>query len=77
MPDIVPGKATFRCRPRSRGCCRMGVSGNGLNPEAYIASVLNCVQPGLVDTAQIRRLYPGDARREFAKREIPCGISAS
>ncbi len=31
---------------------------------------VNCVQPGLIDTAQIRRLYPGDARRQFAEREI-------
>ena len=31
---------------------------------------VNCVQPGLMDTAQIRRLYPGDERRKFAEREI-------
>ena len=31
---------------------------------------VNCVQPGLIDTAQIRRLYPGDARKQFAEREI-------
>lgn len=31
---------------------------------------VNCVQPGLIDTAQIRRLYPGDKRRTFAEREI-------
>lgn len=31
---------------------------------------VNCVQPGLIDTAQIRRMYPGDARRTFAEREI-------
>lgn len=31
---------------------------------------VNCVQPGLIDTAQIRRLYPGDERRKFAEREI-------
>ena len=31
---------------------------------------VNCVQPGLIDTAQIRRLYPGDKRRTFADREI-------
>jgi 3-oxoacyl-[acyl-carrier protein] reductase len=29
-----------------------------------------CVQPGLIDTAQIRRLYPGDERAKFASREI-------
>jgi len=34
---------------------------------------VNCVQPGLIDTAQIRRLYPGDARREFAERNIALG----
>lgn len=32
---------------------------------------VNCVQPGLIDTAQIRRLYPDDKRRTFAEREIP------
>jgi 3-oxoacyl-[acyl-carrier protein] reductase len=31
---------------------------------------VNCVQPGLIDTAQIRRFYPGDERRKFAEREI-------
>lgn len=30
---------------------------------------VDCVQPGLIDTAQIRRLYPGEARRQFAERE--------
>lgn len=34
---------------------------------------VNCVQPGLIDTAQIRRLYPGDARRDFAERNIALG----
>lgn len=31
---------------------------------------VNCVQPGLIDTAQIRRLYPEDERAKFASREI-------
>ncbi|MDU4128250.1 MULTISPECIES: SDR family NAD(P)-dependent oxidoreductase [Pantoea] len=31
---------------------------------------INCLQPGLLDTAQIRRLFPGEARKEFAEREI-------
>lgn len=31
---------------------------------------INCLQPGLLDTAQIRRLFPGKARQEFAEREI-------
>lgn len=31
---------------------------------------VNCVQPGLIDTAQIRRLYPGKERKKFADREI-------
>lgn len=31
---------------------------------------VNCVQPGLIDTAQIRRLYPGEERAKFASREI-------
>ncbi|MBW1248743.1 SDR family oxidoreductase [Pseudomonas tolaasii] len=31
---------------------------------------VNCVQPGLIDTAQIRRLYPGEERKKFAEREI-------
>lgn len=37
------------------------------------AVTVNCVQPGLIDTAQIRRLYPGEARREFAERNIALG----
>lgn len=31
---------------------------------------VNCVQPGLIDTAQIRHLYPGQERTKFASREI-------
>lgn len=31
---------------------------------------VNCVQPGLIDTAQIRRMYPGEERKKFADREI-------
>jgi len=31
---------------------------------------VNCVQPGLIDTAQIRRLYPDGERAKFANREI-------
>lgn len=34
---------------------------------------INCLQPGLIDTAQIRRLFPGDERRKFAEREIALG----
>lgn len=34
---------------------------------------VNCLQPGLIDTAQIRRLFPGDERRKFAEREIALG----
>jgi len=34
---------------------------------------INCLQPGLIDTNNIRRFFPGDERREFASREIPLG----
>lgn len=34
---------------------------------------VNCLQPGLIDTENIRRFFPGDERREFAEREIPLG----
>jgi 3-oxoacyl-[acyl-carrier protein] reductase len=34
---------------------------------------VNCLQPGLIDTANIRPLFPGDERRKFAEREIPLG----
>ncbi|HEY6773685.1 MAG TPA: SDR family oxidoreductase [Oxalicibacterium sp.] len=33
----------------------------------------NCIEPGLLDTQQIRKLFPGDARRIFAEREISLG----
>lgn len=32
---------------------------------------VNCLQPGLIDTNNIRRFFPGDERRQFAEREIP------
>lgn len=34
---------------------------------------VNCLQPGLIDTDNIRRFFPGDERRKFAEREIPLG----
>ena len=34
---------------------------------------VNCLQPGLIDTANIRRVFSGDERRKFAEREIPLG----
>lgn len=34
---------------------------------------VNCLQPGLIDTENIRRFFPGDERRKFAEREIPLG----
>ena len=34
---------------------------------------VNCVQPGLIDTANIRRIFSDKERKEFAEREIPLG----
>lgn len=34
---------------------------------------INCLQPGLIDTANIRPLFPGNERKAFAGREIPLG----
>lgn len=34
---------------------------------------VNCLQPGLIDTDNIRRFFPGDERKAFAAREIPLG----
>lgn len=34
---------------------------------------VNCLQPGLIDTANTRPLFPGDERRKFAETEIPLG----
>lgn len=34
---------------------------------------VNCLQPGLIDTENIRRFFSGDERRRFAEREIPLG----
>jgi len=39
---------------------------------AYGVTV-NCLQPGLIDTDNIRRVFTADARRDFAQREIPLG----
>jgi 3-oxoacyl-[acyl-carrier protein] reductase len=39
---------------------------------AYNITV-NCLQPGLIDTANIRRVFTPDTRRDFAQREIPLG----
>jgi 3-oxoacyl-[acyl-carrier protein] reductase len=34
---------------------------------------VNTLQPGLIDTENIRPYFPGDERRKFAEREIPLG----
>lgn len=34
---------------------------------------VNCLQPGLIDTENIRPFFTGDERRKFANREIPLG----
>lgn len=34
---------------------------------------VNCLQPGLIDTENIRPYFPGDERKKFAEREIPLG----
>ena len=34
---------------------------------------VNCLQPGLIDTENVRRLFSGEERRAFAEREIPLG----
>jgi 3-oxoacyl-[acyl-carrier protein] reductase len=34
---------------------------------------VNCLQPGLIDTNNIRRFFPGDERKKFAAVEIPLG----
>lgn len=34
---------------------------------------VNCLQPGLIDTANVRRIFSSEARSEFAAQEIPLG----
>jgi 3-oxoacyl-[acyl-carrier protein] reductase len=34
---------------------------------------INCLQPGLIDTENIRRFFPGEVRQQFAQSEIPLG----
>lgn len=34
---------------------------------------VNCLQPGLIDTNNIRRFFPGEERKNFAAKEIPLG----
>ncbi len=34
---------------------------------------VNCLQPGLIDTENIRPYFPGEERRKFAEAEIPLG----
>jgi 3-oxoacyl-[acyl-carrier protein] reductase len=34
---------------------------------------VNYIEPGLIDTAQIRRLFPSDARRQYAEQHISLG----
>ena len=34
---------------------------------------VNCLQPGLIDTENIRSFFPGDERKKFAECEIPLG----
>jgi 3-oxoacyl-[acyl-carrier protein] reductase len=34
---------------------------------------INCLQPGLIDTENIRRFFSPEERKQFAEREIPLG----
>lgn len=34
---------------------------------------VNCLQPGLIDTANTRRIFTADERKAYASREIPLG----
>jgi 3-oxoacyl-[acyl-carrier protein] reductase len=34
---------------------------------------INCLQPGLIDTENIRRFFPPEERRKFSESEIPLG----
>lgn len=34
---------------------------------------VNCLQPGLIDTENVRQIFSSEERREFAEREIPLG----
>lgn len=34
---------------------------------------VNCIQPGLIDTQNIRPFFPGEERKKFAEKEIPLG----
>ncbi|MES1159691.1 MAG: SDR family oxidoreductase [Bacteroidota bacterium] len=34
---------------------------------------VNCLQPGLIDTENTRRIFSADERRKYAEREIPLG----
>ncbi|NIG57301.1 SDR family NAD(P)-dependent oxidoreductase [Chitinophaga sp. Cy-1792] len=34
---------------------------------------VNSIQPGIIDSAQIRRIFPGEERQKFAAAEIPMG----
>lgn len=34
---------------------------------------VNCLQPGLIDTNNIRRFFPGEERKKFAEQAIPLG----
>lgn len=34
---------------------------------------VNCLQPGLIDTENIRPFFPDNERKQFAEREIPLG----
>jgi len=34
---------------------------------------VNCLQPGLIDTENTRRIFTADQRKEYAQREIPLG----
>ena len=34
---------------------------------------VNCIEPGLIDTQQIRQLFPGEARRTYADQHIAMG----
>lgn len=40
---------------------------------AQYGITVNCLQPGLIDTENIRRFFPGEEGNEYARQEIPLG----
>jgi 3-oxoacyl-[acyl-carrier protein] reductase len=72
--NLVGSSEPRRASPAFAAVAATRMWSKGLSREVGRDGItVNCVSPGRVDSAQIRRYYTDEARAKFSEREIPAG----